>query len=209
MRAYTGGTGRDTLTFGDAMASSPLALFSAYGSTITLNLGSGQNTVSVGQTAGGTSSFITINGGADTDAVSFGNGLSGSLTVDLGDGTNSFAAPSVNTSTILYTGGSGVDTITLSTGVDGILATLDLGIDVAADLVRITGPAATVNLQNFDVTRDYLDLPATASKAASNFTFGSFTVAYADTTAGIAVNFVGLGPAGANVSLTALTGAMI
>ena len=43
----------------------------------------------------------------------------------------------------------------------------------------------------------------------SNFTFGSFTVAYADTTAAIAVNFVGLGPAGANVSVTALTEAMI
>ena len=42
----------------------------------------------------------------------------------------------------------------------------------------------------------------------SNFTFGSFTVAHADTTAGIAVKFVGLSPAGANVSLTALTGAM-
>ena len=191
------------------MASSPLALFSAYGSTITLNLGSGQNTVSVGQTAGGTSSFITIKGGADTDAVSFGSGLAGNLTVDLRDGTNSFTAPSVNTSTILYTGGSGVDTITLSSGGDTILATLDLRIDAAADLVRITGPAATVNLQNFDVTRDQLDLPATASEAASNFTFGSFTVAFADTTAGIAVNFVGLGLAGANVSLTALTGAMI
>ena len=86
---------------------------------------------------------------------------------------------------------------------------MNLGVDTAADLVRITGPAETVTLQNFDVTRDRLDLPATASEAASNFTFGSFTVAYADTTAGIAVNFVGLGPLGDNVSLTALTGAMI
>ena len=201
--AYTGGTGRDTLTFGDAMASSAV-----YGSTITLNLGSGQNTVNAGQSAGAFSSFITINGGADTDAVSFGNGLAGNLTVNLGDGTNSFA-PSVNTSTIAYTGGTGVDTITLSTDGDTILASLNLEVDTAADLVQITGPAATVTLQNFDVTRDQLDLPATASEAASNFTFGSFTVAYADTTAGIAVNFVGLGPAGANVSLTALTAAMI
>ena len=202
--ACTGGTGRDTLNFGDAMASSAV-----YGSTITLNLGSGQNTVNAGQSAGAFSSFITINGGADTDAVSFGNGLAGNLTVNLGDGTNSFAATSANTSTIAYTGGAGVDTIRLSTDGDTILASLNLGVDTAADLVRITGPAVAVTLQNFDVTRDQLDLPATASEAASNFTFGSFTVAYADTTAGIAVNFVGLGPAGANVSLTALAGAMI
>ena len=207
--AYTGGTGPDTLTFGNALASSPLALLSTGGGNVTLNLGGGQNTVSVAQSAGATSSFITINGGADTDAVSFGSGLTGNLTVNLGDGTNSFAAISANTSNITYDGGTGVDTVTLSTDGDTILASVNLGIDTAADLVRITGPAETVTLQNFDVTRDRLDLPATASEAASNFTFGSFTVAYADTTAGIAVNFVGLGPLGDNVSLTALTGAMI
>ena len=86
---------------------------------------------------------------------------------------------------------------------------MNLGVDTAADLVRITGSAATETLQNFDVARDRLDLPATASEAASNFTYGSFTLAYAGTTAGIAVNFVGLGPLGDNVSLAALTGAMI
>ena len=206
--AYTGGTGRDTLTFGNALASSPSALLSTAGGNVILTLGSGQHTVSVGQSAGAFSSFITINGGADTDAVSFGSGLSGNLTIDLGDGTNSFAAPSANTSTITFDGGARVDTVTLSTDGDNILASLNLGVDTAADLVRITGPAETVTLQNFDVTRDRLDLPATASEAPSNFTFGSFTVAYADTTAGIAVNFVGLGPLGDNVSLTALTGAM-
>ena len=57
--------------------------------------------------------------------------------------------------------------------------------------------------------RETISAYAISKFTISNFTFGSFTVAHADTTTGIAVKFVSLSPAGANVSLTALTGAMI
>ena len=122
---YIGGTGNDTLTFGNSLA--------ANSGNLSAILGNGINSVSISNQAGvtiGSGSFgssITLDGGSGTDQVTVGNQAGGTLTFRLGDGSNSVSVGTASSATFAYVGGSGPDSLSLQSALTG---TIDFGSDV-------------------------------------------------------------------------------
>lgn len=199
---YIGGTGNDTLTFGNSLA--------ANSGNLSATLGNGINSVSISNQAGvtiGSGSFgssITLDGGSGTDQVTVGNQAGGTLTFRLGDGSNSVSVGTASSATFAYVGGSGPDSLSLQSALTG---TIDFGSDVAADSLVIPNGAAGLTISNFDVTDgDTVDIPGAAN--TSNLSVAGADYQYTDLgTPSIQLTFGAV--AGAGVSTADLMAALI
>lgn len=133
--AYTGGKGGDAVTFANTNTISGDATFT---------LGNGTNTLT---TSAGTDfdADVTITGGSADDTITLSTAtINGLLTATLGNGANELTSAGTIDGGLSYTGGSNVDTVTLSDG-DNLAGDVSISTGAGADVVEISG-TATVSL---------------------------------------------------------------
>lgn len=130
--SFTGGTGNDTvdLTGGGNSISG----------TVTVTLGNGTNVYTDSDTV--YDKNVTITGGKTVDTITMDQAvISGLLSVSLGAGTNgldiSGAASSI-AGGLSYVGGSGVDTLNITTG-DDLAGDVSISLGTGADTLTFTG----------------------------------------------------------------------
>ena len=129
-------------------------------------------------------------------------------------GNNTFVAGSFaaySSGSIVYTGGSGEDSLTFGNGLaffyTGGTATFDLGDDTAADIVTFQGSigesGGTVAIRNFNFNHDTIDVPAGVSATAGEITDASGDLTWTDSGGDHTIVFQEIGTGGAGVVATA------
>ena len=179
--AYTGGSGSDSLTFGDHLASDRGS------ATFDMSLG-GNNTFVAGSGAiAGLDASIVYTGGTGDDSLTFGgNSLEGIATFDMtAGGSNRLTAgrdAGSGGGTLTYSGGSGPDELRFgdNAALDGSFS-LDLGGDSATDTVAfegyvgVAGGDGGVQIQNFNVFDDLLTVARSFSVLTDSSPQGTIT----------------------------------
>ena len=210
--SYTGGDLADSLTFGAGLGASS--------GNVTLNAGNGDNILTAASSAASGSGALTYTGGSGKDDLAFGDNLgagSGTVTLNVGDGDNTLNAGSGAAQfggTLIYNGGTGSDVLTLANGLayfGNSTVQLDLGNDSSYDAIAFTGsvagsatgPANYVKIINYDVTNDAIT--ATLPITANDFRLDGNDIHW-ERPSDIYITFVGLGPTGDNIAISALTG---
>ena len=206
--AYTGGSGKDDLTFGDDLGRDA--------GNVTLNVGDGDNTLSAGNDAGASWGGLSYTGGSGKDDLAFGPTLgaaTGSAVINAGNGDNTLSAGNdagAYSGDLRYTGGTGSDVLTFgdSLAITGGNVQLDLGSDTAADIVTFQGTigksGGSVTIKNFNYNHDTIDVAASASTTFAgeiNDTGGNLT--WTDSLSQHTIVFEGIGTGGTGVQATA------
>lgn len=166
---YIGGAGRDSVEIGN------LSVVNGGNLQVDMSEG-GRNDFTAGYQLAQSGTF-TYTGGAEADTLTIGNRLAefgGDATFDMrlgGDNTLVVGSTAAVSGSITYQGGLGSDLLTFGGDVarSGFVS-LDLGDDVVFDQVTLQGAVAlgsavngqNLTIQNFDPTRDVLDLAHTS-----------------------------------------------
>ena len=167
--AYIGGAGQDSVEIGN------LSVVNGGNLQVDMSEG-GRNDFTAGYQLAQSGTF-TYTGGAEADTLTIGNRLAefgGDATFDMrlgGDNTLVVGSTAAVSGSITYQGGLGSDLLTFGGDVarSGFVS-LDLGDDVVFDQVTLQGSVAlgsavngqNLTIQNFDPTRDILDLAHTS-----------------------------------------------
>jgi trimeric autotransporter adhesin len=168
----TTGSGNDivTLTADTNAASGSTA---AVGATVTTGAGNDQITVDTAASSGlvSTTGTTTVDAGAGNDQVAITTRSSGKLTVNLGDGTDSFTASVAVVATDAIDAGAGTDTLLLS-----LVGSANVGAFSNFDVFDVKGMTANLDLDILNTKNTVTEivgsgaLAATSSTAAANVT---------------------------------------
>jgi len=155
---YTGGSGADSLTFGNTLAQIGSATFD-------MSAG-GTNTLIAGANAGTSSGSISYTGGSGNDSLTFGAYLaySGTATFDMSaGGNNTLVAGDPNltaaswsnvgsSGSISYTGGDGDDSITINGGGFGYDGDVTIDMSAGGNNTLVAGDSAASANSSFVYT---------------------------------------------------------
>ncbi len=96
------------------------------GTTGALTLNSATEALNDSVTIAGTTGALNLNTGPSNDTVSV-TGATGDVTANLGNGTNSYTSSGTNSVNLVYVGGNGADTVSVTTAMTSVSVNLGAG----------------------------------------------------------------------------------
>ena len=199
--AYTGGSGDDSLTFGETLA------YSDGTATLDMSRG-GNNTLIAGDRAATHTGNLSYTGGSGDDSLTFGDDLAmstGTATFDMSLGGNNTLiagdSAATNSANLSYTGGSGDDSLTFGNAFAEYDATATFDMSAGGNNTFVAGDSAASYSGSIAYTGGSGDDSLTfGDKLAYNN--GTATLDLGDDTAADIVTFLGtIGDNGGTVTI--------